>query len=54
MRLLLLLQAARPGKSLLFAGVEFGQPDAFTDGREPNWAMLADAGTAPWLITVRR
>ena len=44
MRLLLLLQAARPGKSLLFAGVEFGQPDAFTDGREPNWAMLADAG----------
>ena len=44
MRLLLLLQAARPGKSLLFAGVEFGQPDAFTDGREPNWAMLAGAG----------
>lgn len=44
MRLLLLLQATRPGKSLLFAGVEFGQPDAFTDGREPNWAMLADAG----------
>ncbi len=44
MRLLLLLQSARPGKSLLFAGVEFGQPDAFTDGREPNWAMLADAG----------
>ena len=44
MRLLLLLQAARPGKSLLFAGVEFGQPDVFTDGREPNWAMLADAG----------
>lgn len=43
MRLLLLLQAARPGKCLLFAGVEFGQPDAFTDGREPNWAMLADA-----------
>ena len=31
-------------QSLLFAGVEFGQPDAFTDGREPNWAMLADAG----------
>lgn len=40
--LLLLLQAAWPGKSLLFAGVEFAQPDAFSDGREPDWSVLAE------------
>lgn len=40
-RLLLLMQAARPGKALTFAGTEFGQPEGFTDGREPDWSRTA-------------
>lgn len=42
LRLLLLLQAALPGKALLFAGVEFAQPEGFRDGCEPDWGILAD------------
>lgn len=43
LRLLLLLQAARPGKTLLFSGTEFAQPHAFHPGREPDWAAAAAA-----------
>lgn len=39
LRMLLLLQAARPGGSLLFAGTEFGQRESFDPYREPNWAL---------------
>lgn len=39
-RLILLLQAVRPGGCLLFAGTEFGSQRPFEAGREPDWEQL--------------
>lgn len=46
LRLLLAWQAFNPGKKLMFMGGEFGQQREWSEGRELDWSLLADAAHA--------
>lgn len=46
LRLLLAWQVCTPGKKLMFMGGEFGQLREWSEARELDWSLLADAGHA--------